>query len=158
MEKSSVQTTACCCLRRAPRASVISRLHCFWTIGANLPSGWGSLCRGGSIVWLSMASPLREPPLDGDKWGDNALYLNSGSLYWHDCLSDILQQWNMSILQLHDELVDFNTPNVTPASISYSQCPWERIALQLMKTHVFCISTETRFRATALPNTRMQCN
>lgn len=44
MEKSSVQTTACCCLRRAPWASVISRPHCFWTIGTNLPSGWGSLC------------------------------------------------------------------------------------------------------------------
>ncbi len=47
MEKSSVQTTACCCLRRAPWASVISRPHCFWTIGTNLPSGWGSLCCAG---------------------------------------------------------------------------------------------------------------
>lgn len=44
---SSVQTRFCCCLLHALWTSVISHPHCFSTIGTNLPSGWGSLCRTG---------------------------------------------------------------------------------------------------------------
>lgn len=84
MEKISVQTTAHRCLCCTPWASVISRPHCFWTIGTNLPSGLDRLCwagRGG-IVQLSIVSPLRQRPVDTDKWGDNGLYLSVALLVW----------------------------------------------------------------------------
>lgn len=77
-KKSSVQTTAHRCLGCTPWASVISRPHCFWTIGTNLPSGLDRLCwagRGG-IVQLSIVGPLRQRPVHTDKWGDNGLYLS----------------------------------------------------------------------------------
>lgn len=77
-KKSSIQTRAHRCLRCMPWASVISRPHCFWTIATNLPSGLDRLCWAGRgvIVQLWIVSPLRQRPVDADKWGDNGSHLS----------------------------------------------------------------------------------
>lgn len=68
-----------CCLRRAPWTSVISPLHCFWTIGTNLPSAWGSLCCAGREALCNYQWRVH---LGSHQWTetnreDNALYLGS---------------------------------------------------------------------------------